>query len=189
MIRHRQKRADRTPGRVWASLAVALILWASPAAGEEGALGEYDVKAAYIYNFAKFVEWPEKAFPGGASPLVITVLGRNPFGAALEALQTKTIKERPIEVRSIDTPDDLGACHVLYVSASEKHRLSWVLAAAGRAGLLTVSDIPGFADSGGMIGFVTEGEKIRFEINLAAARKAEIQVSSQLLKLARYVVQ
>lgn len=176
-------------------LALALLLaCAAPAfaaaAGSEAErpLTEFDVKAAYIYNFARFVEWPAQAGAGMAAPFVVAVLGDDPFGSTLDAtLAGKAIGERPFVVRRVSTPEAAAGAQIVFVSASERPRLPHVLRVLERAGALTVSDLPGFAGRGGMIGFRNEGRKVRFDINPGSAERARLTLSSQLLKLARIV--
>ncbi len=146
---------------------------------------EYQVKAALIYNFAKFVDWPADAVAGDA--LVVGVLGQDPFGPALEALQRKTVKDRPIRVKRFATLDALERCHILFVSSSEKDNLLEILAAISGDSVLTVSEMESFAEVGGIIRLVTRRAKVRFQINVAAGESSGLQISSQLLRLAEIV--
>ncbi|QQS55390.1 MAG: YfiR family protein [Candidatus Competibacteraceae bacterium] len=148
---------------------------------------EYAVKAAYLYNFAKFVEWPPEVFSATDSPLVICIAGDNPFGTALEALRDKVVEGRPVEVRHIPTATGLDRCNVVFIGRAEQRRLKTVLAELARLPILTVSDIGGFAQAGGMIGLFETEQRIRFNINIMAARQANLKLSSQLLKLATIV--
>ncbi|MCB1823637.1 MAG: YfiR family protein [Candidatus Competibacteraceae bacterium] len=148
---------------------------------------EYAVKAAYLYNFAKFVEWPPEAFSATDSPLVICIAGDNPFGAALEALRDKVVESRSVEVRHMPTATGLDRCNVVFIGRAEQGRFKTVLAGIAHLPILTVSDISDFAQAGGMIGLFETGQHIRFNINITAARRANLKLSSQLLKLATIV--
>ena len=146
---------------------------------------EYQVKAALIYNFAKFIDWPADAAAGDT--LVIGVLGQDPFGPALKALQRKTIKDRPIRVKRFATLDALERCDILFISASEEHNLPEILAAVSGDRVLTVVETESFAEAGGVISLVNRRTKVRFQINVGAGESAGLQISSQLLRLAEIV--
>jgi hypothetical protein len=164
-------------------IALALVLPGAVMRAQPAA-SEHQIKAAFLYNFAKFVQWPVPS--GAAGPIAICVLGRDPFGSILEAtVQDKNINGRALAVRRLQEPS--SACHILFVSESESARLAPVLHSAETAGQLTVGELPSFTESGGMIGFVVKGNKVRFEINLDAANRAHIQISSRLLQLATIV--
>ena len=146
---------------------------------------EYKVKAAFIYNFAKFVAWPAQKFADGNAPLVIGVLGPNPFGDELEnALNGRQVNGRPVVVRQFDNPEAAKAAHLLFVSLNDEPRLRRALK---EYGVLTVGQSELFARSGGMITFTFEDDKLRFEINVGAAEQAGLKISSQLQKLAKNV--
>jgi len=147
---------------------------------------EYSVKAVYLYNFGKFVQWPTG---GGAtapsSAFSICVLGDDPFGDSLaNVVKGENINGLPLSATHINRVDDAANCRILFISSSEEGRLARILDALQSQPLLTVSDMPGFCDRGGMIQFVINDEKVRFEVNVAAARKAKLALSSQLLKVA-----
>ncbi|MFN7139240.1 MAG: YfiR family protein [Limisphaerales bacterium] len=150
-------------------------------------LSPYDVKAAFIYNFLKFVEWPPESFTTDETPYVVGVLGRDPFGGALErTMRGKLVNNRRIVVVRLDYRD-MRNCHLLFVSASERPRYREIFAELGNAPVLTVGDTEDFADEGGAIGFFVEENKVRFEINPNAARRANLRLSSNLLGIARIV--
>jgi hypothetical protein len=157
------------------------------AARAEGVAGEYDVKAAFLFNFTKFVEWPPAAFTDEHSLLRVCVLGENPFGKALSLLMGDEVGGRRLSLTHLESLNKLESCHVLYVSRSERERLGQVLAAVRSAPVLTVGDTPGFIDQGGMINFILEGSKVRFDVNQEAAERAGIKISSRLLALAKHV--
>jgi len=148
---------------------------------------EYAVKAAYLYNFAKFVEWPADRFASARTRLLICIAGDNPFAGALAALSGKRLEHRPVEVRHLPSATGLESCHIVFVGRADQWRFRTVLAKLAGLPILTVSDIGDFAQAGGMIGLVEADRRIRFDINLTATRQANLKLSSQLLKLARIV--
>jgi hypothetical protein len=167
-----------------ACLSLALLLPAD-ASAQESQPSEYQVKAAFLFNFAKFVEWPPETFAGATSPLVVGILGDSPFGGDLErTIQNKTINNRLIVVKSLHSLAEATNCQVLFISTSEKKRLAEIFDGLHGASVLTVSETDGFTEAGGMINFVWEGKKIRFEINNDAARKANLKINSKLLSVA-----
>jgi hypothetical protein len=148
---------------------------------------EYDVKAAFLYNFITFTDWPAEAFSSPDSPYVIGVVGDDPFGRALdEIVNGERIKGRPLVVRRISQVSEARRCHVLFVSSSEARRMVDIIHRLQAEPVLTVSDLPGFATSGGAINFTT-GDRVGLIINPAALRSAKLAVSSKLLRLARLI--
>ena len=146
---------------------------------------EYDLKAAFLFNFVKFVEWPPAAFAGDRTPLTICVYGDDPFGRTLDALvEGERAGERGLLVRRPDSLGGLEGCHVLFVSRSEKDRLGEVLAQVQGQPVLTVGDTDGFLRAGGAINFILEGSKVRFLIDQAAAERSGLKISSKLMRLA-----
>ena len=183
--------ASRTAGR---SLAYGVLLlagaWlAAPQAGHaQHSPTEYQVKAAYLFNFLKFVEWPDDSSADLHGKWVIGVVGENPFGDILaQAVYGKTVQGHELQVRSFQSTEDLRACHILFISASEKKRLPSILTALGGSSVLTVADMDNFNASGGMIQFVMEDGSVRFVINVGTTSRARLKVSSKLLSLARVV--
>lgn len=172
-------------------LALACLLAAAAPGGRAAAQGrqaqEYEVKAAYLYNFAKFVDWPGWAFPDEDAPVVLGVLGENPFGGALDALAGKAVKGRPLAVRRARRLDDLGPVHVLFIADSERARLPVIFEALRGRPVLTVGEMPGFARQGGMINLISAEGSVRFEINRGETLRAGLEVSSKLLRLATLV--
>jgi hypothetical protein len=149
---------------------------------------EHQVKAALILNIAKFVEWPAGKFKDAEAPLVLGVLGKDPFGDLLE----KTFKDQKVAGRTFLIQraaliQDLGSCHLVFVSESERDRRGPILEALGKLKALTIGEGDGFAEAGGVLGFIRENKRIHFEINTAAAERSELKISSKLLKLARIV--
>lgn len=145
---------------------------------------EYDVKAVFIFNFVQFVDWPPDAFADAEAPLVICVLGTDPFGATLDDIvRNERIEGRALIVRRHQQPSpQLTDCHILFVDRSMRDALPQVLTRLDGQPILTVGDFPGFARDGGMIRFVTADQKIRLHINLDAARAKQLSISSKLLR-------
>jgi len=149
---------------------------------------EYQLKAVFLFNFAQFVEWPVTALPDPRAPLVICILGKDPFGSYLdETVRGETVNNHPLTVQRHGRVDEITTCHILFVSQSEEGRLGRILAALKGRSILTVGDGEGFATRGGMIRFVTEKNRIRLRINLAAAEADSLKISSKLLRPAEIV--
>lgn len=149
---------------------------------------EYQIKAVFLLNFARFVDWPPEAFPDAAAPLRIAVLGDDPFGAFLDdAVRGETVNNRSVVVQRFRRIEELGSCHVLFISRSETPRLDEVLSALRGRDILTVSDADRFALNGGMIGFVKRDAKVRLQINIEAAKAAKLAISSKLLRPAEII--
>src|SRR5882672_2944138 len=149
---------------------------------------EYQVKAAYLYNFGRFVKWPAGIAAGKGDYFAVCVLGQDPFGSTLDStLAGEALDGKPVVIRRIARTQDAAGCRILFVSSTEEHHLKEILAAIDQASVLTVSDIPGFSRRGGIIQFVAEGDRVRFEINLASAESARLVLSSELLKVAAAV--
>ncbi len=170
-------------------LMIAALLCLSPKSNAQSQeLTEYQVKAAFIYNFAKFVEWPGDAFTESAAPLRICVLGENPFGQELMRVANgKKIGGHDLLVSNLSEAHQARGCHVLFVSSSERGRIAQVLEATRGASVLTVGEPADFLRHGGIIRFVVDEGKVRFEVNLTASEKARVKISSKLLTLARAV--
>jgi hypothetical protein len=149
---------------------------------------EREVKATFLFNFAQFVEWPAASFADARAPLVIGVLGDDPFGPVLDAvIRGEVIKNRPLVATRFQRVEDIGACHILFISASAASSYRLINETLHGRAILTVGDSDGFAASGGIIRFVTENRRVRLRINLAAARDAGLTISSQLLRAAEVV--
>jgi hypothetical protein len=159
---------------------VCFVLLATNTNAAEKA-SEYEVKAAYLYNFAKFVQWPED---GGAS-FDICILGTDPFGGALGAIvEGESLRGRRVVIRATDRSAAVTDCNMVFVAASERSRITQIVESLEQRPVLTVSDIPQFAEKGGVIGFVNKGGRVRFEVNLTAAQEAKLVVGSGLLSVA-----
>ena len=164
--------------------ACALSLALIPA---QAAPSEYELKAAFIYQIARFVEWPSSPEPHASGSLRLCVLGGNPFGTALETIRGKPINERKMEVSLLDMNADTRECNILFIAGPAEKHLERIAAISRGNGMLTIGDTQGFAQRGAMVNFFLESGKIRFEINLEASQRTGLKISSQLLKLARIV--
>ena len=166
---------------VWRwTLGVLLVFWASAAFAQVVRAPEYSLKAAYLFNFTQFIEWPSNSFISPDAPIVIGVLGEDPFGGALDqAIKDKAVHGRSFELKRFKQIGEMRGCHVLFVCASEAGRLPEIFLAAQKGGILTVSDIDRFAERGGIINFYKE--------NNNAAERAGTKISSQLLRLGTIV--
>jgi YfiR/HmsC-like len=201
-----QERAYRASGWAWrfvvgadsrrirraslfAIIAGWLFLSASPRAlsrNEEGA--EYPVKLAFLFNFANFVEWPADSFRDPGAPLVICIVGRDPFSQDLEAeLQTRKVGDHPVEVRTQTPHDNLNVCHIVFVPVTEKKQSGRILRGLQGSRTLTVGETEGFAVLGGIINLTVEDNKVHFEINRLAADRAGLKIGSRLLSIAKIV--
>jgi hypothetical protein len=181
----------RHPGRLphLAAVAIAWALLSFPnARTQPSAPSEYEVKAAYLYNFGRFVQWPAKAMSAGGDAFTICVLGEDPFGPALRAtIAGETIGGKNVLATRISGPEQAVNCRILFISSSEDRQLKDILTTLEKASVLTVSDMPQFARRGGMVQFILQENRVRFEVNLATAQRAGLTLSSELLKLATSV--
>jgi hypothetical protein len=156
--------------------------------GQSSKPSEYQVKAAYVYNFGKFVKWPAAVAASQSGPFSICVLGEDTFGSVLESTLTgQSIGGKPVTVKRIVKPQDATGCRILFISSADESHLREILSTLGQSSVLTVSDIPDFSKRGGMIQFVLEGDRVRFEVNRASAEEAGLTLSSDLLKVAAAV--
>lgn len=177
----------RRPFRLWTKVLLLAACGASSLAAQ--ATREYDLKAVFLFNFATFVEWPESARPPAGQPIIIGVLGRDPFGAMLdEVVVGEKSKDRPLEIRRYRTPEAAQEAHILYISASEERRLAKILRGMRGKPVLTVADVPRSVDAGTIISFST-GDRLQLHVNLAAAQQAGLNISSKLMRVATIVGQ
>jgi hypothetical protein len=148
---------------------------------------EYQVKAVFLYNFAQFVEWPPSSFPNDQSPIIIGILGENPFGSFVEnAVAGEKVNGHPLAVYRFKTVEEIKTCHILFINKSESDQASIFSSLKGKQ-ILTVSDSPDCLKQGGIIRFVTKNNKINLQINLDNARADNLVISSKLLRLAEIV--
>lgn len=149
---------------------------------------EYEVKAAYLYQFGKFVQWPDGAPASARDSFDICVLGKDPFGSTLdETVSGRSVQGKKVAARRLETAREAENCNILFISSSEEKQLGEVLKAIHGKGVLTVSEMDSFLARGGMISFEMEQRKVRFEINVPALERANLKVSSQLLKVAKLI--
>lgn len=166
--------------------AMALGLALAGAARAQESVREAQVKAAFVFNFIQFVEWPAEAFADEQSPILVGIVGADPFKGALdEAIKGKTINKRHLVLRRFSGPGDLQGCHLLVISPAEQNHLPAIREKLRSSSTLLVGEPEPFLRSGGMIRLFTEENKIRFEINIKAAEQAKLKLSAKLLKLAR----
>ena len=179
------------PSRVLLRVGVGLsLLFGSlslPA--QSPAAAEYRAKANYLANFPSFVEWPTEALPSGNAPFLVCVFGEFSFGTSLaELTRGTTVHDRRLEIRWVRKSQELAACQILFISRSEQKRYNQALDAVRGKTVLTVGETPEFLDAGGIFSFSGQQGTIQFDVNLAAANKAHLKISSRLLALARHVV-
>jgi hypothetical protein len=167
-------------------LALPAVLLASIACAQT--VDEYQVKAAFLYNFARFVEWPALTFKTEKDPLRICVLGQNPFGNALaEAVGGKAVLGRAFVLSDIADTKQVSECQILFIGSSERKRLRSIFAELRTTGILTVGETEGFASQGGIVNFKLDDGRVRLEINTDAAARANLRISAKVLSLAQIV--
>ena len=176
------------------ALSLVLLLCVAPGAlskgtGQSSGPSEYEVKAAFLFHFAEFVEWPSDAFPDTGSPLTYCTIGGDSFRGALdESVKGKNIGGRSLRIQHLREKEQIDGCQVLFIGGAENKRTGEQLARIGGRPVLTVGDAENFPEDGGIIGFRLEENKVRFEINLEAAGKARLKISAKLLSLAKKVI-
>ncbi|MDY6989879.1 MAG: YfiR family protein [Thermodesulfobacteriota bacterium] len=173
-------------------LLLVMLAWVVLGMGQNGFAEppesrEYQVKAAFLYNFVKFVEWPAKAFSDDQSAIIVAIVGDDPFGTAIETIKDKKAKGKSLVINSFAKIEDVDNCHILFISRSKERHLDSILAYVRDRHVLTIGDMEDFAQRGGIIHFVTSGNRIGFKINMDAAERAGLKISSRLLKLADIV--
>lgn len=177
--------------RVWHLLLATLcaVIWTVlPAPLRAEPIEEYKIKAAFLFNFLQFVEWPADSFTAADSPIVLGVLGEDPFGKPLDELVREAeVNGRPIVVRRYERTEDVDVCHLLFVNVRGADRVRAVIDALNGRAVLTVGDTDGFLEQGGMIQFVTQDNRIRLRINLDSATAARLKLSSKLLRPAQVI--
>jgi hypothetical protein len=169
-------------------LMLPIILASSWTNAHVFAQSEYQVKAAYLYNFLKFIEWPPEAFKSESAPFVVGIMGDNSFSETIEqTIKGKSIKGRQLEVKRLKWGQGLRICHILYVSSYEQRHLAQILQITKGASILTIGEMDQFTEQGGIINLTMEENKVYFEINLGAAEQSQIKISSKLLALAKNI--
>jgi hypothetical protein len=187
----RQGRVRRWGSRLGAAALAPLISIAGAcgASAQSNPTSEYQVKAAFLFHFAQFVDWPPEAFKDAASPLTYCTAGEDPFHGALEAsLNGKMIGARPVRVIHFRQVQEIQGCQIVFLGTPEKKLMSAMLGNLRASPILTVGESEGFVQGGGMIGFFLEDNKVRFDINLDAAEHAKLKISARLLALAKTVI-
>jgi hypothetical protein len=171
--------------RILSLSLIWLVMAAALARAQEAKPTEYQIKAAFLFNFAKFVQWPPSVFSSDNAPIVIGILGENPFGDNLARMvKNKTVDGRSLLVKEIVSVPEAVNCQILFISRSEENRLTEIIKTLNTSSVLTVADMDHFTVNGGMIRFVLDAAKIHFEINNEAATRAGLRISSKLLTLA-----
>jgi len=175
----------RTLGRILAGILLASSLVYTLAQSPS----EYEVKAAFLFNFAKFVEWPASSFSAADKPFRICILGRDPFGSSLDQIVAgKTLDGRKIAITRSTNTTEAKSCQIVFIASSETRQIPQILLQLKGAAVLTVADTGGFAQTGGMINFVRDDDRVRFEINLKAADDAHLKLSARLMTVAKRVL-
>lgn len=170
------------PGVIVLSL---LLLFVLPLQAQNSLRQEYQVKGAFLFHFSQFIDWPASAFSTPGDPFVIGILGEDPFGTFLDDLvRGETVNGHPIIVRRYKSPEEISSTHILFITKDLAQSLSQVLALVQNKNMLTVSDMPGFAQQGGMVRFYIASNKIKFQVNVDAAKSNGLLMSSKLLRLA-----
>ena len=165
---------------------LAILLTPGIGRGQSASPSANQLKAAFVYHFAQFVEWPTGTFKDSHSPIIVGILGENPFGGELEkTLSGKRVNERLLEVQQFGSVSEAtNACQILFINPPDHKQLPDIVKSLGNARILTIGDSEGFTEADGMIGFFMEGAKVRFRINDAAAKRVGLRISSKLLSLA-----
>lgn len=184
-IKALRSKAQRLVRQLVPCIAALALLLLPAGGGAETSSGEYSIKAAFIFNFTKFVEWPGSS--AHRSEFCIATLGRSPLDRTLVGLAGRSIQGRPIVFRQVSSPEEAAQCQVLFISRSELGRLDGILGVLGDLPILTISDREDFCRRGGMLSLYPDNGKIAFEVNLNETQRCRLKVSSQLLKLARKV--
>ena len=181
--------ASRPLCRIAAALICLLIaLPHASAFAQKKGTGEYELKAAFLFNFVKFVKWPSHAFSDETSPLAIGILGNDPFAGALDrTVRGETVGGRIVKVRRSGRVEELRDCQIVFVSRAERTNVGDILAAMHGSAVLTIGETEQFSRQGGVISLLMNRGHVGFEINVAAGRRAGLEISSKLLKLGRVV--
>jgi hypothetical protein len=185
-VRPRRCRSNRQPSPVWSAFVVLLIaLGVMPSVAQQPTAKTQQLKAVFLLRLAQFIEWPADAFAAPQSPLVIGVLGENPFGEALQlAVSGETARGRKIELRTFTHVQLVSGCHVLYISEGQSDRIEAITRALRGRAVLTVSDADSILRQGGMVRFLTDGDKVNLRIDLAAVKSERLTVDARLLRIA-----
>jgi hypothetical protein len=176
--------------RLYLNFLIVLCLTACGAAdvsAQEQKAGEYQVKALFIYNFINFVDWPAGSSFDSSPTVNVCVIGEDPFGEALNDIRSETVKGKRLAIRFYRSYDEPEGCHLLFIPASEKNHMGRILRSISDKSVLTVADTEESVRQGAVIGFFIEQKRVRFAVNLEAARRAGLKISAKLLKLAKII--
>jgi hypothetical protein len=180
--------AGRWKANVWLFLFAVVLSFGAIAPPQTETSKEYQVKAVFLYNFTQFIEWPPDVFAQPDAPLVIGILGPDPFGKYLdETVQGEKVNGHPLVVQRFHTLSEIAQCQILFISTDEKNQWKEIFDYAKARHVLTVGDVTNFSKHGGMIRFFPEENKVRIRINLTSVKNADLKVSSKLLRLAEIV--
>jgi len=168
-------------------LMAVVVLGPMPARAQAEQAREYQIKAAFIYNFFKFIDWPETPLSDTPDTISICILGKDPFGDIFAPIEGKTVKNKKLAIKRVSSPGEIGSCQILFVCPSEQERLGPILASTCGKSILTVSDIKDFARQGGMVGFFSAENTVGFAINLKATERSGLKMSSKLLEMATVI--
>ena len=170
--------------------AIILVFYLTvPLQAEHSFSREYRLKVGLIFNLAQFVVFPEPCGPRAPGRFTVGILGADPFGEEIDILTGKCIQDKPIQIKRYHTIDDVQDCHMLFIGASEKTGIKWIIDRLKAKSILTISDMEGFAEYGGMINMVTVNNRIRFKVNLSRVKTAGLKISAHFLKLATIIDQ
>jgi uncharacterized protein DUF4154 len=170
------------------SLFLLIVYCACSFSAQPASTREYQIKAAFIFNFTQFVEWPPQCFPAEKSPAIIGILGTDPFGKYLEeTVSGESINNHPLLIKHFNTVDEITNCHVLFIGMTDKNKIKPIIEKLKGKNVLTISEANGFPKLGGMIRIYTKSDKINIQINLEATKGEDLVVSSKLLKIAEIV--
>jgi len=183
-------------------VVISLALFAAPisvqAQDDSAQNREYQVKAAFLYNFVKFVDWPKEKVADGNEPIIIGVIGKDPFGKAFDPIKKKQVKGKKVVIKRFQDLEEskqsdeqtalIRKCHLLFICSSEKKKLREIINLVKDDSVLTVGEVKGFLESGGIINFLMEDKKVCFEINNAAAKQTKLKIRSKLLRLAKRII-
>jgi len=169
--------------------AAAGLLAPGFAYGQQAMLSDQQLRAAFVLNFIRYTDWPERSFAAADSPLALCVLGGEASAASMSGIAGKLIRGHPLQVRTATTIEEVRACHVLFIPEPDSRRFVGTLRAIQSQPVLTISEAEGFIDAGGMIGLVHFDNRLQFEVNLGVVQQAQLKASSQLLRLARNIIE
>jgi hypothetical protein len=186
--RRRPMKTARMRSRIRFLLVLTVVFCASTLLAQTTAK-EYRIKAAFLFNFAHYVEWPPDTFKDADSPLTYCIVGDDPFEGVLDqSLNAKSVGTRPLRVQHLKPPENFQGCQILFIGAIEKKRISEILETLKQAPVLVVGESSHFVQQGGTVGFLSEENTVRFEVNLDAAQRAGLNISATLLSVAKTVI-